>query len=180
MEGRGLRRVVSFGIPDLALECVMSYIDDPRDRNAISLVCRKWHHIDAMTRKHITLALCYATTPGHLRKRFPRLESLKLKGQPRAAMFNLVPHNWGGYVTPWVNEIAVTEAFNCLKSLHFRRMIVRDSDLEVLARARGHMLLSLKLDWCSGFSTDGLLHVARSCRYFCFSSAINFWLGSLF
>lgn len=166
MEERGLNRMMSFGISDVALECVMSYIDDPRDRDALSLVCSKWYTIDARTRKHITIALCYTTTPSRLGKRFPRLESLKLKGKPRAAMFNLIPEDWGGYVTPWINEIA--EDFDCLKALHFRRMIVRDSDLEVLVRARGHMLQSLKLDKCSGFSTDGLLHVARSCRYCCF------------
>lgn len=166
---RSLNRIMSFGgISDLALECVMSYIDDPRDRDAVSLVCRKWYAVDAMTRKHITIAMCYTTTPDRLKTRFPRLESLKLKGKPRAAMFNLIPEDWGGYVTPWVNEIA--EAFNCLKALHFRRMIVRDSDLEVLVRARGRTLQSLKLDKCSGFSTDGLLHVARSCRYYCFQA----------
>jgi hypothetical protein len=36
---------------------------------------------------------------------------LKLKGKPRAAMFNLISEDWGGYVMPWVNEIA--ELFNC-------------------------------------------------------------------
>ncbi|KAI9156459.1 hypothetical protein LWI28_021424 [Acer negundo] len=147
---------------DTVLGCVMPYIDDSKDRDAVSLVCRRWYELDALTRKHITIALCYTTTPERLRLRFRHLESLKLKGKPRAAMFNLIPEDWGGYVTPWVNEIA--ENFNCLKSLHFRRMIVRDSDLEVLARTRGRNLLILKLDKCSGFSTDGLLHVSRSCR----------------
>ncbi|KAJ6718006.1 F-BOX/TPR REPEAT PROTEIN POF3 [Salix purpurea] len=86
-----------------------------------------------------------------------------MKGKPRAAMFfNLIPEDWGGFVTPWVNEIA--ESFNCLKSLHFRRMIVKDSDLELLASSRGRVLEVLKLDKCSGFSTDGLSHIGRSCR----------------
>lgn len=155
-------RMMSFGIPDAALECIMGYIDDPRDRDAVSLVCRKWYSLDALSRKHVTIALCYSTTPSRLSRRFPRLESLKLKGKPRAAMFNLILENWGGYVGPWVREIS--EGFDCLKSLHFRRMIVKDGDLDLLARTRGHMLLLLKLDKCSGFSTDGLLAVARSCK----------------
>ncbi|OWM69987.1 coronatine-insensitive protein 1-like [Punica granatum] len=150
------------GINDVVLGCVMPYIDDPKDRDAISLVCRRWYDIDAQTRKHVTIALCYTTSPERLRRRFRHLESLKLKGKPRAAMFNLIPEAWGGYVTPWVNEIA--RSFDCLKSLHFRRMIVNDSDLETLARHRGRVLLVLKLDKCSGFSTDGLLHVGRLCR----------------
>ncbi|XP_007009091.2 PREDICTED: coronatine-insensitive protein 1 [Theobroma cacao] len=150
------------GMSDVVLGCVMPYIHDPKDRDAVSLVCRRWYELDALTRKHITIALCYTTSPDRLRRRFQHLESLKLKGKPRAAMFNLIPEDWGGYVTPWVNEIA--ENFNCLKSLHFRRMIVKDSDLEVLARSRGKVLQVLKLDKCSGFSTDGLLHVGRSCR----------------
>ncbi|CAL5348878.1 unnamed protein product [Camellia sinensis] len=77
-------------------------------------------------------------------------------------MFNLIPEDWGGYVTPWVEEISMS--FSCLKALHFRRMIVMDSDLELLAHSRGRALQSLKLDRCSGFSTDGFLHVGRFCR----------------
>lgn len=147
---------------DEVLGCVMPYIDDPKDRDAVSLVCRRWYELDAQTRKHVTIALCYTTSPDRLRRRFGHLESLNLKGKPRAAMFNLIPEDWGGYVTPWVKEIA--ESFNCLKSIHFRRMIVNDLDLELLARARGRVLHALKLDKCSGFSTDGLLHIGRFCR----------------
>ncbi|XP_044461802.1 coronatine-insensitive protein 1-like [Mangifera indica] len=158
------RRVNNMGaaMSDTVAECVIPYIHDPKDRDAVSLVCRRWYELDAITRKHITIALCYTTTPERLRRRFSHLESLKLKGKPRAAMFNLIPEDWGGYVTPWVKEIA--QSFCCLKSLHFRRMIVKDSDLEDLVRARGRNLQVLKLDKCSGFSTDGLLHVTRSCR----------------
>ncbi|KAJ9160263.1 hypothetical protein P3X46_025677 [Hevea brasiliensis] len=152
----------SSGMSDVVLGCVMPYIHDPRDRDAVSLVCRRWYELDALTRKHITIALCYTTSPDRLRRRFKHLESLKLKGKPRAAMFNLIPEDWGGFVTPWVNEIA--ESFNCLKSLHFRRMIVKDSDLELLAKSRGRVLQVLKIEKCSGFSTDGLLHVGRLCR----------------
>ncbi|RRT73510.1 hypothetical protein BHE74_00034974 [Ensete ventricosum] len=167
MERPTLNRVMSFGISDLALEFVLGYVDDPRDREAVSLVCKKWYQIDALSRKHVTIAICYSTSPQRLRRRFPNLESLKLKGKPRAAMFNLIPEDWGGYAGPWIREIA--KGFNCLKSLHLRRMIVKDDDLAVLVKARGHMLESFKLDKCSGFSTDGLSLVARSCRYDYFS-----------
>ncbi|RDX76639.1 Coronatine-insensitive protein 1 [Mucuna pruriens] len=147
---------------DQVIDCVIPYIHDPKDRDAVSQVCRRWYELDSLTRKHVTIALCYTTTPARLRRRFPHLESLKLKGKPRAAMFNLIPEDWGGHVTPWVFEIS--QYFNCLKSLHFRRMIVTDSDLELLATSRGHVLHTLKLDKCSGFSTDGLLHIASFCR----------------
>lgn len=150
------------GISDVVLNCVMLYIDDPKDRDAVSLVCRRWYDIDALTRKHVTIALCYTTSPDRLRQRFKHLESLKLKGKPRASMFNLIPEDWGGYATPWVSGIACS--FDCLKSLYFRRMIVKDSDLEMLARCRGRSLLSLKLEKCSGFSTDGLIPIGRLCR----------------
>ncbi|MED6173005.1 Coronatine-insensitive protein [Stylosanthes scabra] len=159
MEDRSVRRTRQV---DVVMDCVIPYIDDPKDRDAVSQVCRRWYELDSMTRKHVTIALCYTTTPDRLRRRFPHLESLKLKGKPRAAMFNLIPEDWGGYVTPWVMEIS--KHFGCLRSLHFRRMIVKDSDLELLATSRGHVLHSLKLDKCSGFSTDGLFFVARFCR----------------
>ncbi|CAN4095784.1 unnamed protein product [Withania somnifera] len=147
---------------DTVWECVIPYIQESRDRDAVSLVCKRWWQIDAITRKHITMALCYTAKPQQLSRRFPHLESVKLKGKPRAAMFNLIPEDWGGYVTPWVLEI--TKSFSRLKALHFRRMIVRDSDLQLLAIRRGKVLQVLKLDKCSGFSTDGLMHIARSCR----------------
>ena len=154
------------GMSDVVFECVLSYIHDSRDRQSISLVCKRLYELEAQTRKHVTIALCYTSTPKQLLQRFPYLESLKLKGKPRAAMYNLIPEDWGGFATPWVEELA--KSFKCLKSVHFRRMIVKDSDLELLARERGHVLQSLKLDKCSGFSTDGLLHICRSSRYYWF------------
>ncbi|KAL8140340.1 hypothetical protein V2J09_006361 [Rumex salicifolius] len=148
-------------MPDEVIQCVIQYIHHPRDRDAISRVCRRWYELDSECRKHVTIAFCYSTTPDLLFRRFPHLESLKLKGKPRPAMFNLMPDYWGGYVTPWVNRLFF---FRNLNSLHFRRMIVKDSDLWTISIIKGISLLSLKLDRCSGFSTDGLLHITRSCR----------------
>lgn len=151
------------GDHDTIWECAIPYVHDPRDRDALSLVCKRWYEIDAITRKHVTIALCYTTTPQRLSRRFPHLESLKLKGKPRAAMFNLIPEDWGGYVTTWVEEIV--RSFGRMKKLHFRRMIVKDTDLELLATsAAGKVLEVLKLDKCCGFSTDGLRIVGRLCR----------------
>lgn len=149
-------------IPDEVLECVIGHLDDPRDRSAVSLVCKRWCRVDALTRKHVTIAFCYTISPSYLSARFPGIESLKLKGKPRAAMFNLIPLDWGGYAAPWLKEIS--ENLLRLKVLHLRRMVVTDEDLRVLARGRGHILQVLKLEKCSGFSTHGLLDLARSCR----------------
>ncbi|KAJ3680752.1 hypothetical protein LUZ60_015241 [Juncus effusus] len=150
-------------LPDVALECVLNCIDDPSDRHSISLVCRRWHRIDSLTRKHVTIAFCYSAEPARLRRRFRRLEALKLKGKPRASMYNLIQEDWGGYARPWTAEISAG-GFDCLKAIHLRRMIVGDEDLELLVGSRGHVLLSLKLDKCSGFSTNGLRLVTRKCR----------------
>ncbi|KAI3519809.1 hypothetical protein L1887_09025 [Cichorium endivia] len=162
MEDRNYTTHRVHGMSDVVFECVLSYIEDTRDRQSISLVCRRLCQLEAHTRKHVTIALCYTATPKQLSRRFPYLESLKIKGKPRAAMYNLIPEDWGGFATPWVEEIA--KSFSCIKAVHFRRMIVRDEDLEVLARERGSVLQVLKLDKCSGFTTDGLLHICRSCR----------------
>ncbi|KAF6996146.1 hypothetical protein CFC21_012520 [Triticum aestivum] len=164
-EPRRLSRALSLdggGVPEEALHLVLGYVDDPRDREAASLACRRWHHIDALTRKHVTVPFCYAVSPARLLARFPRLESLGVKGKPRAAMYGLIPDDWGAYARPWVAELAAP--LECLKALHLRRMVVTDDDLAALVRARGHMLQELKLDKCSGFSTDALRLVARSCR----------------
>ncbi|WZY90739.1 hypothetical protein YC2023_047474 [Brassica napus] len=147
---------------DDVISIVMPYVTDPKDRESASLVNRTWLRADSETRYHVTMALCYASAPDRLSARFPNLRSLKLKGKPRAAMFNLIPENWGGFVTPWVNEIALS--LRRIRSVHFRRMIVSDLDLDVLARARGDELEVLKLDKCLGFSTDGLFTVVKHCR----------------
>ncbi|CAA2988203.1 Hypothetical predicted protein [Olea europaea subsp. europaea] len=144
-------------------DCVIPYVNEPQDRAKVSLVCKQWHKIDSLTRKHVTIAMCYAATPDRLARRFPNLESLKLKGQPRASMFNLIPCDWGGYAKPWIEEIV--KSFKKMKALHLRRMIVKDSDLELIAStAIGKRLEVLKLDKCYGFSTDGLLNICRSLR----------------
>lgn len=159
---RRLGRLLSFGIPDTALGLVMGYVEDPWDRDAISLVCRHWCRVDALSRKHVTVAMAYSTTPERLFGRFPCLESLKLKAKPRAAMFNLISDDWGGSASPWIRQLSAT--FHSLKKLHLRRMIVSNEDINILVRAKAHMLVALKLDRCSGFSTPSIALVARSCR----------------
>ncbi|GJX30555.1 coronatine-insensitive protein 1-like protein [Tanacetum coccineum] len=126
-----------------------------------------------MTRKHITIHNSYSVPLSRLVKRFPYLESLKLKGYPpRALMFSLASFEWGGYATPWVQEIV--KNLQWLECVKFKRMIVRDSDLEVLAERCGEKLKVLKIEACMGFSTDGLLHFGRKCcnlRIFCLETS---------
>ncbi|KAI5069884.1 hypothetical protein GOP47_0016185 [Adiantum capillus-veneris] len=149
-------------LPDLALERIISFIDCPRSRATVSLVCRKWHDMENYTRKEVTVAFCYTTTPSRLSGRFTKLQSLRVKGKPRADMYNLMPQNWGAYAEPWVKEVALK--CPCLNSLHFRRMVVSDEDLQTLAQACGNRLRVLKLDRCSGFSTIGLQYITHYCR----------------
>lgn len=147
-------------LTDTVLSCVLPYIHE-NDRNSVSLVSRKLYELDCMTRKHITIHNSYSVPPSRLAKRFPYLESVKLKGYPKALMFNFEAFQWGGYVTPWVKEIV--KNLKWLECVKFKRMIVRDSDLEVLAEGCGEKLKVLKIEACSGFSTDGLLHIGRKC-----------------
>ncbi|GJU44673.1 anamorsin [Tanacetum coccineum] len=56
------------------------------------------------------------------------------------------------------------EVNECLKALHIRRVVIRDSDLELLAKTRGKDLRVLKIYKCEGFSTYGLLHIGKYCN----------------
>ena len=87
---------------------------------------------------------------------FPGLEPLKLKGNHRAAMFNLIPPDLGGYAKSWINQISKT--FLCLKSLHLRKMIITNEDLSLLAHDRENILQVLKLEKCSGFLGSSQSH----------------------
>ncbi|GJZ54609.1 ribonuclease H-like domain, reverse transcriptase, RNA-dependent DNA polymerase [Tanacetum coccineum] len=61
----------------------------------------------------------------------------------------------------WIREIAIK--FTHLKSLRIRQLVIRDSDLELLAKNQGKDLLSLKICECKGFSENGLMCVAKCC-----------------
>ncbi|GKD37348.1 coronatine-insensitive protein 1-like protein, partial [Tanacetum coccineum] len=85
--------------------------------------------------------------------RFPSIESLTLKG---------VSFGFKSDITPWVQEIS--GSYKCLKALHISCVVIRDSDLELLAKTRGKDLWVLKIYKCKGFSTDGLLHIGKYCN----------------
>eukprot|EP00250_Pteridium_aquilinum_P028184 c36720_g1_i1 orf=3-428(-) len=125
-------------ISETALECVFAVIEKATDRGSISLVCKKWYNVDRRTRREVTITGCYTVSPATLTRRFKALQVVKIKGKPRAAMFKLVPDDWGGYAGPWISEISVN--CHCLTAVHLRRMVVTDEDLCTLAKERGHML----------------------------------------
>ncbi|KAJ7565388.1 hypothetical protein O6H91_02G058500 [Diphasiastrum complanatum] len=148
---------------DVVLECIFQHLEDPQDRKAVSQVCSHWYRIDGITRRHVEIPFCYSVSPSALARRFKRLDSVKLKGKPRAQDFNFLPEDWGGNAEPWVNEIV--RAYPSLSKLHFKRMEVTDEDLGNLAHKLGNSLEVLKLDYCSGFSTLGILEIALCCRH---------------
>ncbi|KAJ7565385.1 hypothetical protein O6H91_02G058400 [Diphasiastrum complanatum] len=157
------REASTSAILDVALECVFKHLEDPMDRKAVSQVCHQWHRIDGITRKHVEIPFCYSVLPSALSRRFTYLDSVKLKGKPRAHEFDFLPENWGGYAKPWVNEIV--QAYPAMSKLHFKRMEVTDEDLKNLAHRLGNSLEVLKLDKCSGFSTLGILEITHYCRH---------------
>ncbi|GKE56875.1 coronatine-insensitive protein 1-like protein [Tanacetum coccineum] len=138
---------------DTVFNCVIPYIQNGNDRNSVSLVCRKWYELDCMTRKLLTVHLPYSPAPSRLHQRFPSIESLTLKG---------VSFGFKSDITPWVQEIS--GSYKCLKALHISCVVIRDSDLELLAKTRGKDLWVLKIYKCKGFSTDGLLHIGKYCN----------------
>ncbi|KAL1352842.1 hypothetical protein HN51_016821 [Arachis hypogaea] len=95
-ELKRMEAMISTSLSDVVLDIVTSYIHELKDRYAVSQVCRRWYELDLLTRKHLTIALCYTTSLDRLRRRFSHLESLKLKGKPRAAMFNLILESASG------------------------------------------------------------------------------------
>ena len=124
---------------DTVFKSVIQYIHDGDDHNSISLVFRKWYELDCMTRKHVIVHVFYSPRPSHVAQRFPHLESLTLKGLPSG--FHKTQYI---DIRPWIYEITVS--FKCLKALDIRRMNVRNSDLERLAKSRGKDLRVLKIN----------------------------------
>ena len=151
------------GLTDETLACVLKYVEGAQDRAAVSRVCQQWRRVDGATRKCVTVAYMYSTSPEALTRRFSRLEGVKIKGKPRAAEYDLLVPCWGGYAQPWIRELG--RAYSGLQTLQLRRCQVSDADLALAASSPFHAALQvLHLHKCAGFSTAGLLPVARSCR----------------
>lgn len=148
--------------PEEVLEYVFDFVTSHRDRNSISGVCKSWYGVERFSRERVFVGNCYAISPERVIERFPRLTSLTLKGKPHFADFNLVPHDWGGYVYPWIEALA--ESHINLEELRLKRMIVSDEALELLSRSFPNFK-SLVLVSCEGFTTDGLAAIASNCRF---------------
>ncbi|XP_031253309.1 protein AUXIN SIGNALING F-BOX 2-like [Pistacia vera] len=148
--------------PDEVIEHVFDFITSHKDRNAVSLVCKSWYKIERMSRQRVFIGNCYAISPEGVIARFPELKSLTLKGKPHFADFNLVPHDWGGILYPWIEAFAKSRVG--LEELRLKRMVVSDESLELLSKSFVNFK-ALVLVSCEGFSTDGLAAVAANCRF---------------
>ncbi|XP_074275168.1 protein AUXIN SIGNALING F-BOX 2 [Silene latifolia] len=148
--------------PEEVLEHVFDYVTSNKDRNSVSLVCKTWYKVERESRSKVFIGNCYAINPERLILRFPRLRSLTLKGKPHFADFNLVPHDWGGFLFPWIETLA--KSCPNLEALKLKRMVVSDESLELLSMSFLNFK-SLVLVSCEGFTTDGLAAIASNCRH---------------
>ena len=144
------------------LENVLHFLTSRRDRNAASLVCKSWYRVEALTRSDLFIGNCYAVSPRRVTSRFNRVRSVSIKGKPRFADFNLMPHNWGAHFTPWV--AAMAKSYPWLERVYLKRMSVTDDDLALLADSFPGFK-ELVLFCCEGFGTSGIAVVAARCRY---------------
>ncbi|KAG2697292.1 hypothetical protein I3760_07G099400 [Carya illinoinensis] len=152
---------MGYSFPEEVLEHVFSFIQSDEDRNAISEVCRSWHDIERWSRRRVFVGNCYAISPTMVIRRFPEVRSVKLKGKPHFADFNLVPEGWGGYVAPWISAMA--SAYPWLEEIRLKRMVITDESLELISKSFKNFKV-LVLSSCEGFSTDGLAAIAANCR----------------
>ncbi|KAF8400034.1 hypothetical protein HHK36_015908 [Tetracentron sinense] len=148
--------------PEEVLEHIFDFLSSHLDRNAVSLVCKSWFRVERWSRRRVFIGNCYAVSPERLIARFPRVRALTLKGKPHFADFNLVPHDWGGFVSPWIE--AMTKSYPGLEELRLKRMVVSDDSLELLSRSFPNFK-SLVLVSCEGFTTDGLAAIAANCKH---------------
>ncbi|PPS16486.1 hypothetical protein GOBAR_AA04080 [Gossypium barbadense] len=148
--------------PDEVVEHVFDFITSHKDRNSVSLVCKSWYKIERYSRQRVFIGNCYSITPQRLIARFPGLKSLTLKGKPHFADFNLVPHDWGGFVYPWIKALAKSRIG--LEELRLKRMVVSDDSLELLSKSFPNFK-SLVLVSCEGFTTDGVAAIAANCSH---------------
>ncbi|KAI3936539.1 hypothetical protein MKW92_045639 [Papaver armeniacum] len=147
--------------PEEVLELVFHFFTSHKDRNAVTLVCKSWFRAERGSRERVFIGNCYSITPERLITRFSRVKALTLKGKPHFADFNLVPHDWGGSVSPWIEVMA--KSYPGLEELRLKRMVVFDHSLELLSRSFPNFK-SIVLVSCEGFTADGVASIAANCR----------------
>ncbi|KAL2623678.1 hypothetical protein R1flu_003883 [Riccia fluitans] len=148
--------------PDEVLEHVLVFLQSHRDRNSVSLVCKAWFKAEKWSRQRVFVGNCYAVSPQQVIRRFPKLNSLRIKGRPRFADFGFVPPHWGAHLAPWVTALA--QACPWMEEFRCKRMTVSDESLLMISRSFP-LFKSLVLTSCDGFSTDGLAFITSSCRH---------------
>ncbi|XP_072954102.1 transport inhibitor response 1-like protein Os05g0150500 [Typha angustifolia] len=147
--------------PDEVWEHVFSFLPSDADRNAAAASCHAWLRIERRSRRRVFVGNCYAVAPAVAVARFPEARAVEVKGKPHFADFDLVPGDWGGGADEWV--AAMAEGWPQLEELRFKRMVVSDDCLEVIARSFRNFRV-LGLAFCEGFSTAGLAAIAANCR----------------
>jgi F-box/Transport inhibitor response 1 protein domain len=147
--------------PYEVIEHIFSYVTSHQDRNSISLVCIRWHVIEARSRCHVFVRNCYAIGPTRVTDRFHGLRTLSIKGKPHYV--DAVAREWGGSASPWIEAMA--RGSPGLQEIRFKRMVVSDKSLELLARSFPNFK-SMVLLSCEGFSTKGVAAITSHCRQF--------------
>ncbi|KAJ9707340.1 hypothetical protein PVL29_002367 [Vitis rotundifolia] len=79
-----------YSFSEEVLEHVFSFIHTDKDRNVISVVCKSWCEVERWSWRRIFIGNCYAMSPGIAIRRFPKLQSMALKGKPHFANFELM------------------------------------------------------------------------------------------
>nr|XP_016492017.1 PREDICTED: protein TRANSPORT INHIBITOR RESPONSE 1-like [Nicotiana tabacum] len=154
--------MASSSFPEQVLKHLFSFLTSDKDRNSISLVCKSWYEIERRCRRKVFIGNCYAVSPEIMIRRFPtEVRSVKLKGKPHFADFNLVPEGWGAHVQPWI--AAMSGTYTMLEEIRLKRMVVSDESLELISTSFEHFKVLVLLS-CEGFTTDGLAAIAANCR----------------
>ncbi|KAF6982640.1 hypothetical protein CFC21_001007 [Triticum aestivum] len=148
-------------LPDEVLEHAFSFLPAAADRGAAAAVCHGWLGAERRSRRRLAVANCYAAAPRDAVDRFPSVRAAEVKGKPHFADFGLVPPAWGAEAAPWV--AAAAEGWPLLEELSFKRMVVTDECLEMIASSFRNFQV-LRLVSCEGFSTAGLAAITEGCR----------------
>ncbi|XP_062179723.1 transport inhibitor response 1-like protein Os05g0150500 [Phragmites australis] len=148
-------------LPDEVWEHAFSFLPAASDRGAAAGACRSWLRAERRSRRRLVVANCYAAAPRDAVERFPAVRAAEVKGKPHFADFGLVPPAWGAAAAPWV--AAAAAGWSLLEELSFKRMVVTDECLEMIAASFRNFQV-LRLVSCEGFSTAGLAAIAAGCR----------------
>eukprot|EP00245_Coleochaete_scutata_P017845 TRINITY_DN8977_c0_g1_i2.p1 TRINITY_DN8977_c0_g1~~TRINITY_DN8977_c0_g1_i2.p1 ORF type:complete len:708 (+),score=103.38 TRINITY_DN8977_c0_g1_i2:277-2400(+) len=158
-------------LTDDLIALVFGKLTTAADRNAASLVCRRWYRVEGETRESVRIPHCTAIDPCRVVERFPSMKSFTIQlptwnmsvlglntGSPSCDRVFLSDDS---SARPWIKMISLY--YPRLEEISLCRVRLTNSDLELLGDACGATLRTVRLRECDNLTDAAIASLIIRC-----------------